>query len=76
MGIKMLNRFLKDKTRHSMKWMGLNTFGGNKIAIDIYIYLYHFKKNGQGLTGIYQMCYLFLKNNITPVFVFDGMRLL
>ena len=73
MGVKMLNRFLKDKTRRSMKWMRLNELNGCKIAVDIYIYLYQFKKNGMGLKGVYEMCSLFLKNNVTPVFVFDGM---
>ena len=40
MGIKNLNRYLKDNCNEAIKQISLSDLNGKKIAIDISIYLY------------------------------------
>ena len=71
MGIKLLNKFLTQETQITSRH--LSTFNNKKIAIDISIYLYQFKKESDNwLSKLYRMCIIFRHHHIRPIFVFDG----
>jgi len=71
MGIKLLNKFLEQETKTNSRH--LSTFANKKIAIDISIYLYQFKKESDNwLSKLYRMCIIFRHHRIRPIFVFDG----
>lgn len=72
MGIKLLNRFLREKCKTGINEITIASLEGKKIAIDISIYLYRGKENGELFSNIYFMCSLFRYYNIHPIFVFDG----
>ena len=72
MGIKHLNRFLKEHCGDSINFTSLATLSGKKIAVDISIYMYKYATEGTLTENIYLMLSTFRQHNITPVFVFDG----
>jgi flap endonuclease-1 len=72
MGIRHLNRFLKDNALSSIKLSRLSELSGKKIAIDISIYMYRFASDNTLIENMYLMLSLFRHYNIIPVFIFDG----
>ena len=72
MGIKLLNKFLRQFHLNEIIEMPIHHLYGKKIAVDASIYLYKCKEDGQLIPNIYFMCSLFRKHNITPIFIFDG----
>ena len=73
MGIQHLNAyFRKYASAKSIKKIGLNELAGKKVVIDTSIYLYRFMSEGALLENMYSMIAIFQQNNITPIFVFDG----
>jgi 5'-3' exonuclease len=72
MGIRHLNRFLKDNASTSIKLCNLAELSGKKIAIDISIYMYRFASDNTLIENIYLMLGAFRYYNIIPIFVFDG----
>lgn len=72
MGIKYLNRFLRDKCPESITHIEFSELSGKKIAIDISIYLYKYEATDSLLENIYLMLATFRHYNIIPVFIFDG----
>ena len=73
MGINGLNTFLKEKIPHALQEVHLNRFNGKKIAIDTSIYFYKFLyKNDRFIEGFFQQIYRLMLNNITPIYIFDG----
>ena len=72
MGIRMLNKFLRDKCKSSISRVNLSELSGKKIAVDISIYLYKFLGENALLENLYLMISIFRHHNIIPVFVFDG----
>ena len=72
MGIKNLNRYLKDNCSESIKQISLSDLNGKKIAIDISIYLYKYETENVLLENIYLMLSIFRKYQIIPLFIFDG----
>jgi len=72
MGVRNLNRFLREKCKSEIKQISLKELQGKKIVIDTSIYMYKFKGDEGLIDGIYQLISLFRYYNITPVFVFDG----
>jgi len=72
MGVRNLNRFLRDKCKYEIKQISLRDLQNKKIVIDTSIYMYKFKGDEGLIDGIYQLIMLFQYYNITPVFVFDG----
>jgi flap endonuclease-1 len=72
MGIRYLNRFLKENASKSIKLCGLSELSGKKIAVDISIYMYKFASDGTLIENIYLMLSMFRYYNIIPIFVFDG----
>jgi flap endonuclease-1 len=72
MGIRYLNRFLKENAYPSIKLCKLAELSGKKIAIDISIYMYRFASDNTLIENIYLMLSVFRYYNIIPIFVFDG----
>ena len=72
MGIRYLNRFLKDNASPSIKFCNLAELYGKKIAVDISIYMYRFASDDTIIENVYLMLSVFRHYNIIPIFVFDG----
>lgn len=72
MGIKGLNRFLKDNASTAIKLISLAELSGKKIAVDISIYMYKYASDGILIENMYLMLSIFRHYNIIPIFIFDG----
>ena len=72
MGIKHLNRFLREEAQDSIKFISLAELSGKKIAIDISIYMYKYASEGTLLENMYLMLSTLRYYEIIPVFIFDG----
>lgn len=73
MGIKLLNRFLRDNCkRSSIKKIGLAELKGKTVAIDTSIYLYKFLGENALMEHMYLFISILLNNSIKPIFIFDG----
>jgi flap endonuclease-1 len=72
MGIRYLNRFLKDNASPSIKLCKLADISGKKIAVDISIYMYRYASENNLIENIYLMLSIFRHYNIIPIFIFDG----
>lgn len=72
MGIRHLNRFLKENASQSIKLCKLSELSGKKIAVDISIYMYRFASDNNLIENIYLMLSVFRYYNIIPIFIFDG----
>lgn len=72
MGIRYLNRFLKEKASSSIKFCNLSELSNKKIAVDISIYMYRFASDNSLIENIYLMLSIFRYYNIIPIFIFDG----
>ena len=78
MGIKNLNRFLREQSKQSkesIKFISVAELSGKKIAVDISIYMYKYASEGSLLENIYLMLSVFRYYNICPIFVFDGKQI-
>jgi flap endonuclease-1 len=72
MGIKFLNKILRDNCNQSIWEINISKLQGKKIAVDISIYLYKYESNDTLLENMYLMLATFRQYNIIPVFIFDG----
>jgi len=72
MTIKGSNPFFKRKCKPAINETKLDKFGGCIIGIDFSIFAYKAKFNGDLIGGITKNNLRLLKNNITPIYVFDG----
>jgi len=72
MGIKYLNKFLKEHASSSIRLCNLSEISGKKIAVDISIYMYRFASDNTLIENMYLMLSIFKHYNIIPIFVFDG----
>ena len=73
MGIKHLNRFLKNKCKkNAIHRISLQTLAGKTIVIDTYIYIYMFLGEDKLYELMNQMVTMLLHYKINPIFVFDG----
>lgn len=72
MGIRNLNRFLKDTCKKSIKQISLSELSGKKVAVDISIYLYKYATDNLLIENMYLMLSVFRHYNIIPIFIFDG----
>lgn len=83
MGIKGLNKFLKEFAPGSIKTVELSNFYGKVVAIDTSIYMYrgfYFEKistsdigkNVSPVAPFVRQIVRFVKNGIIPLYVFDG----
>jgi 5'-3' exonuclease len=73
MGIKFLNRFLREEcNKTAIKMIPLLQLSGKKIAVDISIYLYKYTAENSLIENMYLMLSIFRYYQIIPVFIFDG----
>ena len=72
MGIKHLNRFLREEAQDCIKFISLAELSGKKIAVDISIYMYKYASEGTLLENMYLMLSTLRHYEIVPVFIFDG----
>ena len=72
MGIKNLNRFLRDNAKDSIKFEHISKLSGKKIAVDISIYMYKYASEDNLIENIYLMLSIFRYYNVIPIFIFDG----
>jgi flap endonuclease-1 len=72
MGIKNLNRFLRDNAKDSIKFEHMSKLSGKKIAVDISIYMYKYASENALIENIYLMLSIFRYYNVIPIFIFDG----
>ena len=72
MGVKMLNKYLKEHCKQGIKEIPLSNMRDKRIAIDMSIFLYQFKGDDALLENMFQMLELFRKNHIVPIYIFDG----
>ena len=72
MGIKYLNRFLREQCESSIKMVSMSELSGKKIAVDISIYIFKYASEGTLIENIYLMLSIFHYYRIIPIFIFDG----
>jgi len=72
MGIKYLNRFLKNNVVNAIKEISFKEMNGKTIVIDMNIYMYKFTADETLIESVYSMLSIFQHYKITPIFVFDG----
>lgn len=70
MGIRLLNKFLKNNCNYNV--YSFKQLENKKIAIDIYNYIYRFLGNNRLLEELDILCNILHKNNIRSLFIFDG----
>jgi flap endonuclease-1 len=76
MGIRSLNTLIKKYSPESIAENNVDFYSGKKVAIDcsilIYKYVHMQKVPNSHIIGFANRVNYYLKNNILPVFVFDG----
>jgi hypothetical protein len=73
MGIKHLNRFLRERcSKKSIHTTHLKQFANKTIVIDTSIYLYKFITDDSLMENMYLFISILKTNQITPIFIFDG----
>jgi flap endonuclease-1 len=73
MGIKNLRVILNQNCKNAINVRKLNVYSGMKVAIDLSIFLYKYLyNNNDHIEGLTRLILRLLKNQITPLFVFDG----
>ena len=72
MGIRYLNKFLKENCPDSIRCIHMSDLSGKRIAVDISIYLYKYEADDTLLESIYLMLAIFQYYNVIPIFIFDG----
>ena len=73
MGIKSLSQILNSKCECAIHQRNLASYSGMVIGIDVSIYLYKYLYNNDDhLEGLTRLVLRLLKNNIMPLFIFDG----
>jgi hypothetical protein len=73
MGIKNLNRFLRDNcSKKAITKKHLSYFKNKTVVIDTSIYLYKFASEGSLMESMYLFISVLKSYQITPLFIFDG----
>jgi flap endonuclease-1 len=72
MGIRLLNNLIKYSCRNALTTTHFKDLYGKTICIDTHIYMYKFRQETTLIEGMFTLCNLFKKYNITPIFVWDG----
>lgn len=72
MGIRHLNKHLREKCPDSIRVLNMADLEGKRIAVDISIYLYKYEGDNMLLENMYLMLSIFRHHNIIPIFIFDG----
>lgn len=72
MGIKYLNNICNKYCNKSYTTINISKLSNKVILIDTNLYMYKFKKNNSLEIDFEIMCNKFIKYNIHPLFIFDG----
>jgi flap endonuclease-1 len=72
MGIRSLNRYLRDNCPESIKCINISDLSGKRIVVDVSIYLYKYEAENALLENMYVMLSIFRYYNLIPIFIFDG----
>lgn len=73
MGIKNLNRFLKENcTKNAIRRIKLHQIKNKVVVIDASIYMYKYMAENALIENIYLLVSILLANDIIPFFIFDG----
>ena len=72
MGIKNLTSIIKHNAPEGIRKVHMSEYRGKILAIDISIYLYKYMYNGNYLDGFVKQIMRLLRNNIIPLYIFDG----
>lgn len=72
MGIRHLNKFIRNNCTKSIQCISMSELSGKKVAVDVSIYLYKFTGDGALLENMYLMLSIFRHYGIIPLFIFDG----
>jgi 5'-3' exonuclease len=74
MGIKNLNKFLREVCPQVYKPIHISNYAYKKVAIDISIYLYKFKIcfNEKWISSMINFICSLRRNKLHPVFIYDG----
>ena len=73
MGIKNLKLILNQKCQSAINVRKLDSYRGMVLGIDLSIFLYKFLYNNDDhIEGLTRLILRLLKNQITPIFIFDG----
>lgn len=73
MGINNLKKILINKCSNAIVQRKLNCYHGLTVGIDLSIYLYKYLyRNNDHIGGLTRLILRLLKNNMYPIFVFDG----
>ena len=72
MGVRLLKKYFSRLRTGGINKCGINGLTGRKIVIDITIYIYKFKINGNLKYNLSRLCSILKYNNIMALFVFDG----
>lgn len=72
MGIRNLNKYLRQHCPASIRAFHMSDLAEKKIVVDISIYLYRYEAENALLENIYLMLSIFRSYDITPIFIFDG----
>jgi len=72
MGIKNLTSIIKHNAPQGITRIHLSEYRGRVIAIDTSIYMYKYMYNGNYLDGFVKQILRLFRNNITPLYIFDG----
>jgi len=72
MGIRFLNRWMKEKGYRGIVPGSLDVLRGKKVVVDASIYLYRFKSTNDLVEGMTTLLLLLHDHGIFPLFVFDG----
>ena len=72
MGIKNLNKYMKQHCCESIRNVTLKEMSGKKLVVDANIFVHRFRIDDALLENIYLMLSLFKTNSISALFVFDG----
>ena len=72
MGIKHLNRFVKQECPDAIRHIAFADLAGKVVVVDASIYMYRFLADQALLENMYTMVSLLQMHDIVPVFIFDG----
>lgn len=72
MGVRMLNRFLREKASTCIQLLPLSAYSGKRIVVDASIYMYRYIGDNSLIENFYLLCLLFRHHGISALFVFDG----
>jgi flap endonuclease-1 len=73
MGVKNLMQLLNKNAKNSIVKKEWTSYNGYTIAIDANLYIYKFLyNNGNCVKNFFEQILYLWKNNVTPIYVFDG----